>query len=83
MPKHNTNSHDLSRRNFLRNSAAALGATGVAGLALSSARALAASSATHPVGLARGDVIDFFSRTGLCIVGIKVLRMSVADAMHF
>ena len=30
-----------------------------------------------------GNVIDFFSRTGLFIVGIKVLRMSVADAMDF
>ncbi len=30
-----------------------------------------------------GNVIDFFSRTGLYIVGIKVLRMSVADAMEF
>ena len=30
-----------------------------------------------------GNVIDFFSRTGLFIVGIKVLRMSVADAMEF
>ena len=30
-----------------------------------------------------GNVIDFFSRTGLYIVGIKVLRMSVADAMDF
>lgn len=30
-----------------------------------------------------GNVIDFFSRTGLYIVGIKVLRMSVADAVQF
>jgi nucleoside diphosphate kinase len=30
-----------------------------------------------------GNVIDFFSRTGLFIVGIKVLRMSVADALDF
>ncbi|MDB6056841.1 MAG: nucleoside diphosphate kinase, partial [Verrucomicrobiales bacterium] len=30
-----------------------------------------------------GNVIDFLSRTGLYIVGIKVLRMSVADAMDF
>ncbi len=30
-----------------------------------------------------GNVIDFFSRTGLYIVGIKVLRMSVADAVEF
>jgi nucleoside diphosphate kinase len=30
-----------------------------------------------------GNVIDFFSRTGLFIVGIKVHRMSVADAMEF
>ncbi len=30
-----------------------------------------------------GNVIDFFSRTGLYIVGIKVVRMSVADAMEF
>jgi nucleoside diphosphate kinase len=30
-----------------------------------------------------GNVIDFFSRTGLYIVAIKVLRMSVADAMDF
>lgn len=30
-----------------------------------------------------GNVIDFFSRTGLYIVGIKVHRMSVADAMEF
>jgi nucleoside diphosphate kinase len=30
-----------------------------------------------------GNVIDFFSRTGLYIVAIKVLRMSVADAMEF
>src|SRR5208282_5916442 len=30
-----------------------------------------------------GNVIDFFSRTGLFIVGIKVLRMSVAQAMEF
>lgn len=30
-----------------------------------------------------GNVIDFFSRTGLYIVGIKVLRMSVADASEF
>jgi nucleoside diphosphate kinase len=30
-----------------------------------------------------GNVIDFFSRTGLFIVGIKVHRMSVAEAMEF
>ncbi len=30
-----------------------------------------------------GNVIDFFSRTGLYIVAIKVHRMSVADAMEF
>ncbi len=30
-----------------------------------------------------GNVIDFFSRSGLYIVAIKVLRMSVADAMEF
>ena len=30
-----------------------------------------------------GNVIDFFSRTGLYIVAIKVLRLSVADAMEF
>ncbi|MSU59750.1 MAG: nucleoside-diphosphate kinase [Pedosphaera sp.] len=30
-----------------------------------------------------GNVIDFFSRTGLFIVAIKVHRMSVADAMDF
>jgi nucleoside diphosphate kinase len=30
-----------------------------------------------------GNVIDFFSRTGLYIVGIKVHQMSVADAMEF
>ena len=30
-----------------------------------------------------GNVIDFFSSTGLYIVGIKVLRMSVAQAMEF
>jgi nucleoside diphosphate kinase len=30
-----------------------------------------------------GNVIDFFSRTGLYIVGIKVHRMSVAEAMEF
>jgi len=30
-----------------------------------------------------GNVIDFFSRTGLYIVGIKVVRMSVADAVDF
>ena len=30
-----------------------------------------------------GNVIDFFSRTGLFIVGIKVHRMSVAEAMDF
>jgi nucleoside diphosphate kinase len=30
-----------------------------------------------------GNVIDFFSRTGLFIVGIKVQRMSVAQAMEF
>ena len=30
-----------------------------------------------------GNVIDFFSRTGLFIVAIKVHRMSVADALEF
>ncbi len=30
-----------------------------------------------------GNVIDFFSRTGLFIVGIKLHRMSVAQAMEF
>lgn len=30
-----------------------------------------------------GNVIDFFSRTGLYIVGIKVLQMSVAQASEF
>ncbi len=30
-----------------------------------------------------GNVIDFFSRTGLFIVGVKVHRMSVAQAMEF
>ena len=30
-----------------------------------------------------GNVIDFFSRTGLYLVGAKVLRMSVAQAMEF
>jgi nucleoside diphosphate kinase len=30
-----------------------------------------------------GNVIDFFSRTGLYIIGIKVHRFSVADAMEF
>jgi nucleoside diphosphate kinase len=30
-----------------------------------------------------GNVIDFFSRTGLYIVGIKVLRMSTAQASEF
>ncbi|MGC8990117.1 MAG: nucleoside-diphosphate kinase [Verrucomicrobiia bacterium] len=30
-----------------------------------------------------GNMIDFFSRTGLFIVGIKVHRMSVAQAMEF
>ena len=30
-----------------------------------------------------GNVIDFFSRAGLSIVGIKVHRMSVAQAMEF
>jgi nucleoside diphosphate kinase len=30
-----------------------------------------------------GNVIDFFSRTGLFIVGIQVHRMSVADALEF
>jgi nucleoside diphosphate kinase len=30
-----------------------------------------------------GNVIDFFSRTGLYIVGIKVHRMSVAEAVEF
>lgn len=30
-----------------------------------------------------GNVIDFFSRTGLFIVGIKIHRMSVSSAMEF
>src|ERR1700722_18698254 len=30
-----------------------------------------------------GNVIDFFSRTGLYIIGVKVLHMSVAQAMEF
>ena len=30
-----------------------------------------------------GNVIDFFSRTGLYMVGIRVLQMSVAQAMDF
>jgi nucleoside diphosphate kinase len=30
-----------------------------------------------------GNVIDFFSRTGLYIVGVKVLHMSVAQALDF
>src|SRR5208283_1266604 len=30
-----------------------------------------------------GNVIDFFSRTGLFIVGAKVLRMSTSQAMEF
>ncbi len=30
-----------------------------------------------------GNVIDFFSRTGLYIVGVKVLHMSLAQAMDF
>jgi nucleoside diphosphate kinase len=30
-----------------------------------------------------GNMIDFFSRTGLYIVGIKVHRMSVAEALEF
>src|SRR5205823_13277102 len=30
-----------------------------------------------------GNVIDFFSRTGLYIVGIKVHQMSVAEAIDF
>ncbi|MGZ4986821.1 MAG: nucleoside-diphosphate kinase [Limisphaerales bacterium] len=30
-----------------------------------------------------GNVIDFLSRTGLYIIGIKVLRMSVVDAVDF
>jgi nucleoside diphosphate kinase len=30
-----------------------------------------------------GNMIDFFSKTGLYIVGIKVHRMSVAEAMEF
>jgi nucleoside diphosphate kinase len=30
-----------------------------------------------------GNVIDFFSRAGLYIVGVKVLHMSVAQAMEF
>jgi nucleoside diphosphate kinase len=30
-----------------------------------------------------GNVIDFFSRTGLYVVGVKVLHMSTAQAMEF
>jgi nucleoside diphosphate kinase len=30
-----------------------------------------------------GNMIDFFSRTGLYIVGVKVHRMSVAQALQF
>ncbi|MGB7768244.1 MAG: nucleoside-diphosphate kinase [Verrucomicrobiia bacterium] len=30
-----------------------------------------------------GNVIDFFSRTGLYIIGVKVLHMSLAQAMEF
>ena len=30
-----------------------------------------------------GNMIDFFSRPGLYIVGIKVHRMSVAEALEF
>jgi nucleoside diphosphate kinase len=30
-----------------------------------------------------GNMIDFFSRTGLYIIGIKVHRMSVAEALEF
>jgi len=30
-----------------------------------------------------GNIIDMFSRTGLCIVGAKMLRMSVAQAEEF
>ena len=30
-----------------------------------------------------GNVIDFFSRTGLYIVGVKVLHMSLAQALEF
>ena len=30
-----------------------------------------------------GNMIDFFSRTGLFIVGVKVHRMSVAQALEF
>jgi nucleoside diphosphate kinase len=30
-----------------------------------------------------GNVIDFFSRTGLFVVGVKVLHMSTAQAMEF
>ena len=30
-----------------------------------------------------GNVIDFFSRTGLYIVGVKVLHMSIAQALEF
>jgi len=37
---------------------------------------------TFPTGRP-GNVIDFFSRTGLFIVGIKVHRMSVAEASEF
>ncbi|MEJ0088930.1 MAG: hypothetical protein WDM80_04135 [Limisphaerales bacterium] len=30
-----------------------------------------------------GNVIDFFSRTGLFVVAVKVLHMSTAQAMEF
>ncbi|NLF38580.1 nucleoside-diphosphate kinase [bacterium] len=30
-----------------------------------------------------GTVIDLFSKTGLCIIGIKMIRISVAQAMEF
>jgi nucleoside diphosphate kinase len=37
---------------------------------------------TFPTGRP-GNVIDFFSRTGLYIIGVRVLHMSVAQAMEF
>jgi nucleoside diphosphate kinase len=37
---------------------------------------------TFPTGRP-GNVIDFFSRTGLYIIGVKVLHMSLAQAMEF
>ena len=44
----------------------------------SSSRTISVSPPGRP-----GNVIDFFSRTGLFIVGVKVLRMSTAQAMEF